>query len=372
MQAIAPAHRLPLLAVCLTSSIAWASSTAHTAVNRAGDDPEAGSWSALDAGMDGSVHALTVYKGELIAAGQFLLAGGTPAQRIARWNGTGWAPLGSGLDGTAYTLTVHGEHLYVGGYFSTAGDAIASNIARWDGHEWSALGSGLSDYGPSSLVSYNGSLLAAGSFTSAGGHPVEKIALWNGLDWLPFGNPPGDSGFMQAIVHDGNLIVARLQNIDFVSRGSAALWDDGDWIDLGGLANSIVYTVGEYHGSIIAGGIFDQIGGVPAEKIATWNGTNWSALDTGFFHAVGALQSFAGRLAAARGGVGAWDGPQVGLWNGSTWRYWTTDGTKFARALTVYNGELIVAGDFTSLDGTPANRIAAWRFDELVHANGFD
>jgi hypothetical protein len=36
--------------------------------------------------------------GSLFAAGDFFSAGGSPAWRIAQWDGTSWLPCGSGLD----------------------------------------------------------------------------------------------------------------------------------------------------------------------------------------------------------------------------------------------------------------------------------
>src|SRR5688500_3499794 len=61
-------------------------------------------WSSLGTGVSGgsgngaSVRALAVYNGALIAAGDFTIAGGQPASRIARWNGLSWSALGSGLN----------------------------------------------------------------------------------------------------------------------------------------------------------------------------------------------------------------------------------------------------------------------------------
>ena len=52
------------------------------------------------------------------AGGSFTNAGGTPANSIARWDGTHWLALGSGLGGTNYdettvnALAVSGHDLY--------------------------------------------------------------------------------------------------------------------------------------------------------------------------------------------------------------------------------------------------------------------
>src|SRR5688500_16979329 len=54
-------------------------------------------WSALGTGVNDQVNSLAVMNGELYAAGKFSTAGGTSANRVAKWNGTGWSALGAGI-----------------------------------------------------------------------------------------------------------------------------------------------------------------------------------------------------------------------------------------------------------------------------------
>src|SRR5262245_3585276 len=64
-------------------------------------------------GISGSVHAVAVYDDgggpALFAAGNFSFAGNTPANRIAKWSGSGWTALGSGLDGDVNALAVYDD-----------------------------------------------------------------------------------------------------------------------------------------------------------------------------------------------------------------------------------------------------------------------
>ena len=157
-------------------------------------------WSALGSGMDGfSVRALAVYDDggaeELYAGGDFTTAGGTPASRIAKWDGGTWSALGGGID-TSFgiiALTVHddgtGEALYAGGEFTTAGGTPASNVAKWDGSTWSALGSGMNSY-VQALTPYDAgggaALYVGGDFTTAGGMSSAYFAAWSCATGLIF------------------------------------------------------------------------------------------------------------------------------------------------------------------------------------------
>ena len=156
------------------------------------------SWSSLGSGLLGgpgttAVNAMTVYDDgggpALFVAGDFSSAGGAPAHRIAKWDGSGWSPLGNGVGHTVYALTVHEGCLYAGGLFSSAGSSVAENVARWDGSSWTALGSGI---GGLPAVVYaltthdDGSgpaLYVGGLFSSAGGLAVRNLAKWDGASW---------------------------------------------------------------------------------------------------------------------------------------------------------------------------------------------
>jgi hypothetical protein len=83
--------------------------------------------------VGGDVRALAVLpNGDLVAGGLFTTAGGQPANRIARWNGSAWSPLGSGMNNAVNALAMlpNGD-LVAGGDFLTAGGVVAPYLARW-------------------------------------------------------------------------------------------------------------------------------------------------------------------------------------------------------------------------------------------------
>ena len=153
------------------------------------------SWSALGSGMGGGsyfpwVFALAVSGSNVYAGGSFMSAGGNIANQIARWNGSSWSPLGSGMGGGTYTpyvraLAVSGSDLYVGGEFTTAGGTPANHIAKWDGSSWSALGSGL-DNDVYAVAVAGSDLYVGGYFATAGGSASTYVAEAQLLGRLTF------------------------------------------------------------------------------------------------------------------------------------------------------------------------------------------
>jgi len=132
----------------------------------------------------------------LYAAGQFLHAGGVLVNHIARWNGAHWTALAGGVghpNMTPAVETLHvaddgtGPALFAGGLFRSAGGTPADYIARWDGSAWSALGTGMNNPVKQLAVWDDGSaggpdLYATGTFTTAGGLAADPIAEWRGCD----------------------------------------------------------------------------------------------------------------------------------------------------------------------------------------------
>jgi hypothetical protein len=82
-----------------------------------------------------SVYALAIHGNDLYAGGDFTKAGGTatnrnPANRIARWDGTNWSALGSGMNTNVWAFAISGDDLYVAGEFTIAGGKPAARVAR--------------------------------------------------------------------------------------------------------------------------------------------------------------------------------------------------------------------------------------------------
>ena len=85
-------------------------------------------------GVNGTIFAMASdSSGNIYVGGDFTIAGGVPANRIARWNGTAWSALGAGSAGTVRAIAVIGTEVYAGGRFSVAGGAAVAELAQWNG-----------------------------------------------------------------------------------------------------------------------------------------------------------------------------------------------------------------------------------------------
>jgi hypothetical protein len=294
-------------------------------------------WSPLGVGVGGfgfpSVEALAVYDDgsgggpALYAGGTFTTAGDHNANRIARWDGQVWTALAGGITGDGTNAAVNalavyddgsgaGPALYVGGNFNKAGPLTIYSIAKWQGLAWSPIGAGISDPGSASVYTLtvydDGSgagpaLYVGGSFNILGLH---NIARWNGQTWKPLGQGVGPQVTASCVYDDGSgsgpalFVAGSLSGAGDQTVKNIARWNGQSWSDVGGgmsgfpgsydaVASLTVHDDGSGKGpALYVGGWFTIAGSQSANRIARWDGEEWSALGSGFDDAVRALIEF--------------------------------------------------------------------------------
>ena len=153
-------------------------------------------WSALADGVtmpNAKVYALIVYNGLLVVGGDFDEVSGLPVSNIATWNGSSWAALGAGVSSPVgpRSAQVNGFTLFRGdlilaGRFQAAGGSQANRVARWDGAAYYPLGNGLNDES-TAIVTYEDNVIVGGRFNAAGGQPINQLAQWDGANWSDLG-----------------------------------------------------------------------------------------------------------------------------------------------------------------------------------------
>ncbi|MCI0540540.1 MAG: hypothetical protein L0Z50_35515 [Verrucomicrobiales bacterium] len=146
-------------------------------------------WSSMNPSIPGAntvVSAAAVDgSGNLYIGGSFTVVGDVLANRIAKWDGSRWTALGSGIGGPSSinnhrvprisALAVSGNDLYAAGWFTTAGGSPANYIAKWDGSAWTAFGSGMNAE-VFALALFGSDLYVGGGFTMAGANVSPHIA----------------------------------------------------------------------------------------------------------------------------------------------------------------------------------------------------
>ena len=336
------------------------------------------SWSQFAPDVDGRIAAMVqMPNGDIVVAGAFLSAGGVPANNIARWNGTNWAPLGGGsggyLGGTVSALAVlpNGD-LVAGGYFTVAGGQPANRIARWDGNTWNAYGSGVwaqSFPGVSSLqVLSNGDLIVGGYFNTIDGVPANCIARLHNGTWSAVGG--GVDNLVDAVVEmpSGDLIIGGAFAI--ISTGPAnylARWDGSNWSTFGApplCDDMVVASAVAANGDLLIAGRFTAVAGVPASHLARRTASGWTSLGGGISGSVRAIAALPnGDVVAAgtfsdAGGVPA---ANIARWDGTTWSPLGAGLSGSAFALQVMpNGDVVAGGIFGLAGGQPAQYLARW------------
>lgn len=270
-------------------------------------DPTTETWSEVGGGLNGAVLTMLVYDdgsgSALYVGGDFTTAGGKPAARIARWDGTAWTEIGGGIDAFVRAMVVYndgsGPDLYVGGIFSVAGGKPGFNrAARWDGETWSPLGVGLEGQGIRAMALYDDgsgpTLIAGGLFTHAGGQIANNIAQWNfeTESWSTFGSGTNERVVGMHVFDDGSgqdeqlYVGGWFTMMDGQPVNRLVRWDGTSWTQPGAGTNMVVRSLtaaqmdGEDAPSLFIGGGFTQVAGEPAAYAARWFGCPDAALPT--------------------------------------------------------------------------------------------
>lgn len=348
------------------------------------------SWTAMGTGLTGGslvrdLHNSFVSGSPLLyAAGYFSLAGGTPVDSVAAWDGLAWHPIGSNLSGDVYALADFddgsGPKLHAGGNFFVDGDFVGT--ARWTGASWEPLSSGLDGVAYSLSVYDDGggpALWAIGQFNQAGETAAASIARWDGTNWTATNS--GITGYVNALCTTTILgLPPRLAIGGYFAspvndgQHNLVLWQDGAWSPLADV-NDELYAIAEFDDgsgpALFVGGKFTTVDGLPVGRIARWNGSTWSDLGGGMDNAVRTLCVYddGGGPALYAGGdfntAGGAPALRIARWDGSTW---TPVGAglpgSFAQDLEVWDDgggpALYVAGYLDPGMGAPAAGVAKW------------
>jgi hypothetical protein len=325
-------------------------------------------WSALAGGMNGKLFSLVSYNGKLVAGGSFTTAGGVAAQNIAAWDGSSWSPLGEGVssDSSGFyiasvgALAVYRGQLIAAGAFNLAGGKPIKRIAMWNGSEWNALGSGVAG-GVNALSVFQDRLIVGGRFDSAGIASASNVSSWDGSSWSSVGTGiSGMESVFSMFVSDDRLIVGGSPN-STLTGCALAIWDGTSWASLGSNRGLDVSSITVFDRKIAVTGLFG---------VSTWDGSDWQILESNLENtrhwftggSGSALEVYRDQLILG-GSFNKMNGvfmDFIAAWDGSRWSPVGQGADDDVYTLLTYNDQLIVGGRFRSVGGVTANYIAAW------------
>lgn len=207
-----------------------------------------GQWSAAGT-FDNAIYRLKELNGELYAIGDFIYADGELCQGIAKRTGDGWQPtVPVGCDNCSLKdIEMYNDELYISGTITFPNDPYLHVMYLHD-DAWLPVGGqgifgALSAGGP--LAVYNGDLYLGGAFQLSDGNAGDAIMRWNGTAWSAVGSGVQDEtgGYSQLI---------RVDDLEV------------------------------HDGLLFASGGFTYAGNIPANRIATWNGSEWCSVGGDF------------------------------------------------------------------------------------------
>lgn len=189
------------------------------------------------------------------------------------------------------------------------------------------------------------------------------------FDWKPGESLAGVNGPVYAMIKwdvDGEgpkeemlVVGGRFTIAGDKKANNIAAFDGNEWHSLSSGTSGQVNTLCIFNGRLVAGGEFSAAGNITVNHTAQWDGNNWQAFGSGVNGSVLTMAVYNGNLYSG--------GSYFAVWNGSSWTsseirtgYPVQSLPGKIYALTVYDGKLIVGGDFVKIGTTTLSRIAAW------------
>jgi hypothetical protein len=150
-----------------------------------------------------------------------------------------------------------------------------------------------------------------------------------------------------------------------VPANHIARWNGTSWSAFGSGTNGDVRAVlALANGDVVTGGFFTTAGGVAANFVARWSGSAWSALGTGFDGGVTDLLLAPNGDVLASGhfsNAGGSPASHVARWNSTAWAGLGAGAGAVVHTLTLLpNGDALAAGEFVTAGGAGAARVARW------------
>jgi hypothetical protein len=319
---------------------------------------------------------------ELYACGSICGVGvGVPAQGLVKWNGSTWQAVGIGQISYPKKLAAF-RNGTVPKLFATTGNAL---------FECDGVNAVLSAAQPNAeilgldVVTYGGveQLIATGEFGLMGSTVADAVAAWDGSNWSGFGNGSQPTSFVPARCAASYVDASGVEklyvggsfaNIGSVPANGFAAWDGQQWRPTDEGLNNTVRAITSFDdgngAAIYVGGNFTKVGALSVSRVARHVNGQWQALGSGMNGTVLELLGHddgSGPVLYAGGAFTQADGVTVNRlarWDGQAWTAMGPGFDSLVNCLAVFDSgfgpQLHVGGNFTSSGGVAMNRLARW------------
>lgn len=279
-----------------------------------------------------------------------------------------WLPVGGNLDGhqvQALYVDTSNHILYAGGSFSHAGGIPVGNISCWNGNVWDSLSHGSSNFtNVWSITKFNDTIISSGAFF---GSIYNIIAKWDGFYWDSLGSGINSSGRCLYQLNNELLVGGAFSLAGGLPAQRLAKWDGQNWFGYNLpflLMNSDqICTIEEFNGEIYLGGSFIDT--------LSWSIYNFGKLCQNQLCEVSTTQPFSGSAAVYKliefnhelivaGEFNSAYGNNLIKWDGQNYLSFGLGTNGPVSDMLIYNNELYIVGNFSMVDGVPVSNIAKW------------
>jgi hypothetical protein len=310
-----------------------------------------------------AVHTLALNGSDLAVGGAFNLVGTSTTAYVAWWNGSAWT---TNTDFTWTQVDVLQSWQGALGQGTLVGAGIASDlpgnpVGQLVNGGWQFVGYQFY-YGPiTAFATWQNALLAGGSFT----YPFTRLASWGGDSWVA-----ADQGLVGGGVNDleafgGSLYAAAGSVLPSSGAGGAIYRLDGtSWTQLTSTIGGAFLDAAQKLTSF-GGALFTVVSAEGVSYVARLQGTTLIPVGAAEGGSVTDIASDGIRLYAVGtfAGIGGVVAQRAASWDGSTWRplgSGISGGQAYPNVVLAYNGSIYVGGDFSTAGLKDSPYIARW------------
>jgi hypothetical protein len=204
----------------------------------------------------------------------------------------------------------------------------------------------------------SGQRYVVNQYTITSANDADRYPERNPADWRLLGSDDGGASWVTLDIRTNQVFTTNLQKLAYSFTNATAYNVYRFQIDqVANPAQAVAMQLDELE---------FLLGGLPANCIAKWDGSAWSALGSGIADAGYCVDALAlsGTELYAGGYFATADGLATGIakWDGSAWSALGSGmgGSYEVYALAVSGTNLYAGGQFSTVGGVPANHIAKW------------